>query len=43
MGHPPTHTFQTSMDHFVPVQIAETAGDPDQLQTSEWIIRFPMC
>ena len=37
-----TYTFQIPVDDFIVVQIAETAGDPDQLRSSERTIGLPM-
>lgn len=38
----PTYSFQISVDNFVVVQIVETAGYPNQLQSSEHRIELPM-
>jgi hypothetical protein len=37
-----TYTFQISMDNLVVMQVAKTAANPDQLQSSERRIRLLM-
>ena len=38
----PTYTSEIPVDNFISMQIVETAGDPDQLRTSERRTELPM-